>query len=152
MPLNRIQMRKIDTRNRQISSPQQSTVSSSISLTNQCKRCDQQTPTTNDAEMIPHPLSFLAPVQHITRNRRPQRKYFKILIRGRQTSISIDQLKHAFAANDDLKSAVQPLAVSSRSLIEPNIDDSIHENTPQLSTSMKTTRSGRKVTTPNRFK
>lgn len=76
-------------------------------------------------------------------------KYFSINIRGRRANVSIDRLKPAFTANDELSSAVPQLEAQTTS--EKQIDPA-NDATTNGQQATKSTRVGRKVTIPRRYR
>lgn len=79
-------------------------------------------------------------------------KFFTISIRGRHTNVSIDRLKPAFTTSDEMETADQPPQTTSEKQ-HTNTADTTNENAQQMeNSSTKTTRAGRKITLPVRFK
>lgn len=83
--------------------------------------------------------------------RRP--KFYTIFMRSRNQNISVDRLKPAFTSNDELQSAVP--STSTATTIGQNSSNSANStatNTSSNDQTMKSTRSGRRVIIPSRFK
>lgn len=96
---------------------------------------------------LSHPYD--GPFKIIKRNE----KYFSISMRGRNSNISIDRLKPAFVANDDIKSTVplpQTRPTTTNDASTSKTADS--SSTMNIPTSTKATRAGRRVTIPLRYR